>query len=324
MSRVGIEIELLAPQGASRRDLARAWAEPAHGRVATFLHPDSEPSLVPGSPVFHNLTLGFRAVGPQGLIAHVVDDLTLQEDLDRAAAPTPGWWRILTDDPRLLHLVRRHAPADAGPRAALEPVAALFGARVEALPEGVFRVRDPLGQPIAMAAGLPGERERPAEVVTPPLPAQPASLLPALQRLLRPAQDRGFTVPAEAAVHLHLDAAPFRDPRRFAALVETLAGVDLRARLGANPRCRRLGPWPPALMQVVRAPGFRDQTWAQALPRLRALPLTKFCDVNLRGVVHDIPGKPTLEFRCLPGSIEPEAIVEQFLAVSALLPSRQM
>ena len=107
LPRVGIELELMAPRGRDRAQLARLLAGP-EGRVSPFLHPDSEPSLVPGQPIFENLTLGFRVEDALGRpVAHVVDDLTLQDDLDRRAAPRPGWWRIVGDDRRLLHLVRR-------------------------------------------------------------------------------------------------------------------------------------------------------------------------------------------------------------------------
>ena len=64
--RLGLEIELLAPPGKSRQDLALAIAAAYGGSVVRFFHPQSEPSLVPGTPVFHNLTLGFKVLNADG------------------------------------------------------------------------------------------------------------------------------------------------------------------------------------------------------------------------------------------------------------------
>ncbi|MCK6506847.1 amidoligase family protein [Myxococcota bacterium] len=322
LPRVGVELELLAPPGRTRRDLAQALAGPV-GTVRPFLHPDTEPALVPGRPVFHNLTLGFQALDAAGAErARCVDDLTLQADLDRDARPLPGWWRVVSDDRRLLHLVRRHGRADGGPAEALSPLAALFGVEVEEHEGGLLRVRDPDGAPLALAAPLPGERWRPCELVTPPLPpGSPRALHAALEALLAPARALGFTVPVEAAVHLHLDAAPVRDAAVFADLVLTLHAAlpALKQRLGSNPANRRRGDWPSELIALVREPGFRALPWPVARNRLAALGLSKYCDVNLRNVVHEVPGKPTLEIRILPGSIHAGPVVEGLAAVVALL-----
>jgi len=55
---IGVEIELLAPRGASRRTLAEVYGTPR-----AFFHPQSELSAVPDTPVFENLTLGFEVPG---------------------------------------------------------------------------------------------------------------------------------------------------------------------------------------------------------------------------------------------------------------------
>ena len=91
----GFEIELLAPRGRSRRDLAHKIAQRVGGRIETCFYPQSEPSLVPGLPVFENLVMGFDALDARGeRVALLVDDLTLRDGLDRDAAPKPGWKRI--------------------------------------------------------------------------------------------------------------------------------------------------------------------------------------------------------------------------------------
>ena len=306
--RIGVEIELLAPRGSTRRDLAEALAGPG-GTVTTFFHPQSEPSKVPGTPVFDNLTPGFEAWDAAGaLVARCVDDLTLQADLDRRAPPVPGWIRIVSDDGRLLRLVARRCDADAPLEAVLEPMAALFGTAVEAGPGGMRRVADELGVPVAIAAPLPGERERPCEIVSPPLYGD---LDAALARLLGPARALGFTVPQEAAVHLHFDASPLCRARAVRALVRLWEtwGPTLRALVGVNPRCRRLGGWPPALHAAVEAHDYANLAWSEARARLSEVGLSKYCDLNLKNIAHDVPGKHTIEVRVLPGTREPDDII---------------
>ncbi len=307
---IGVEIELLAPPGSSRRALAEHYARAAGGSVVAFFHPQSELSLVPDTPVFENLTLGFEARDAAGArIARCVDDLTLVDDLDRERPPAPGWFRVVSDDTRLLELVARTGRADAGPLEAVAPVAQLYGTEPEVFPEGMVRVTDRNRSPIAIATPLPGERERPCEIVTPPIARDHAARLDAL---LRPARELGFTIPAEAAVHVHFDSARFRDARAFANLVRLVDArlPELKRAIRTNPRCRRLGGWPRALHDVIGAPDFVDLDWPAAQARLQDVGLTKYCDVNLKNIVHDIPDKPTIEVRVFPGLIDAGPILD--------------
>jgi len=204
--RVGVELELMAPAGRTRRDLAVALAG-AGGLVEPFFHPQSEPSLVEGMTVFETLTLGFRALDSAGRpVASCVDDLTLRDRLDPTAPARPGWYRIVSDDLRLLHLVRRLAEPTEGAHAAVLPTAAVFGTRPTPGPGGMWRVVDEIGSPVCIAAPVPGERERPCEIVTPPIEPD-ANFEATITRLLKTAVSLGFPVPTEAATHLHLDAA---------------------------------------------------------------------------------------------------------------------
>jgi len=84
--RTGFEIELLAPPGSDRQ--ADVIAARAGGHVRRGPHADSRPSPVPGSQ------------------------------------PRPGhrgWYRLVTDDVRLLRLVRRHVDPCAPPTTRPEP-----------------------------------------------------------------------------------------------------------------------------------------------------------------------------------------------------------
>jgi hypothetical protein len=308
--KIGCEIELLAPKGSSRRTLAEHYAKAADGAVRTFFHPQSELSLVPDLPVFENLTLGFEAMDASGhVIACCVDDLTLIDDLDREAESKPGWFRIVSDDRRLLELVMRTGRADASAMEALAPIAALFGTTPEEFPGGILRVADRMRSPIAMASRLPGERERPCEIVTPPIATDHEARLEAL---LGPARELGFTLPVEAATHIHFDGAPLRDARAFRNLVRLVAtwSPALKRLVGTNPRCRRLGGWPDELHEVVEASGFAELDWNAAKERLAEVGLSKYCDVNLKNIVHDMPDKPTIEVRVLPGLRDTKPILD--------------
>src|SRR6185503_15701801 len=109
----------------------------------------------------------------------------------------------------------------------------------------------------------------------------------------------GFTLPAESATHIHFDGAPFRNPRAFrnlVRLVETWSPA-LKALVETNPRCRRLGGWPAELHAIVEARDFGELEWDAAQEQLKEVGLSKYCDVNLKNIVHDIPDKPTIEVR---------------------------
>ncbi len=317
--KVGLEVELLAPAGSSRRVLAQHLAQSLGGQVQVFFHPQSELSLVPGSPVFDNLTPGFKVMDARGdWVASCVDDITLQRDLDRERSPLPGWFRVVSDDLRLLHLVARVGRADAGPLEALTEVATLFGTAPECLPEGMVRVCDEMRAPIAIATPLPGERERPCELITPPLSADHGRQL---ETLLKPARELGFTLAHESATHVHFDGAPLRSARVLRNLVRLLEawGPTLKALVGVNPACCRLGPWPSALRDLVDAPGFTDLDWVAAQTELQALGLSKYCDFNLKNLVHDVPGKPTFEVRVLPGLADTATILAGVALFEAVL-----
>lgn len=317
--RVGFEVELMAPRGRTRRALADAIAAAAAGTVTPFFHPQSEPSKVPGTPIFHNLTPGFEVRGPDGAwIARCVDDLTLQADCRREAPPVPGWFRVVSDDLRLLHLVRRHGRPDGGIDEAVGPVAALFGTAPEPGAHGLWRVADETGAPVCLGAPLPGERERPCELITAPLERDHGAILGAHLELAR---GLGFFPAAEAAVHVHLDAAALSSARAMRALVRLWRAHadEIKRLVRTNPRCVRLGAWPDALLAAVEAPGFAELPWPEAVARLRAAKPTKYVDLNLANHVLGLRDKPTIELRVLPGGDRPEPMIAGALVGEALL-----
>lgn len=308
--RIGVEIELLAPVGLSRLDLALAIADTVDGSVRRFFHPQSEPSLVPGSPVFHNLTLGYEVLdSKQQIVAFCVDDLTLQKDLNRAAKPTSGWYRIVSDDERLLRLISQNTDPDLPLAQVMNTVAGLFGTSPECGSGGMIKVNDRLGCSIAIAAPLPGERERPCELITVPIEVEHASHL---EQLLRTARALQFQVPHEGATHIHFDATALKSAHAIRNLVNIYSThhAILKRLIGTNPNCRRLGLWSEELTKTVNAPNFRKLPWTQAREQLMAANLTKFCDLNLMNFVHEFTDKNTIEVRILPVWLEAEPILQ--------------
>ncbi|MET8152935.1 amidoligase family protein [Actinoplanes sp. NPDC049668] len=312
--RTGFEIELMAPPGHSRRTLAQDLAARCGGQVRPVWHHDSEPSLVPGLGRFLHLTQGFEVRGRDGdPLCTLVDDITLIAGLDRRAAAPAGWFRILSDDPRLLRLLEAQSDPGGALPDALGAAARLWGTAVQRVGD-VYRLDDAAGATIALAAPQGGERERPCEIVTPPLTGDHGA---ALERLLGPARELGFTVPLEAAVHLHLDGAPFRAPHALANVVRLFAywREPLRTLLATNPACRRLAPLPAPLVAAVAGTPSYDELCAAA----EQGGLTKFFDVNLTQLLRDDPVRDTIEIRILPGAIDTAAVLNRAGLVELLL-----
>lgn len=317
--KIGFEIELLAPKGLSRQDLAEAIADRHQGRVERMFHQQVEPSHVPGHPIFENLTLGYRALDSEGRwIAHCVDDLTLQDDLDKSHPPRPGWYRIVSDDARFLQLILCHCNPDHSIDRVLQDLARLFHTTLHRDASGMCRVCDASGQSVAIAAPLPGERERPCELVTAPIAQNHSRHLSAL---LDVAQQLNFAIPSEGATHLHFDATRLCTTQRLKQLVLVFSHwQDTFNRLfRPNPRCRRLGPWPAQLLERVCSPDFERLAWSDACRALGQLPLTKYCDYNLINIVTQNKAKPTLEVRNLPATLDSGWILSVASVIESLL-----
>ncbi|HEY6797466.1 MAG TPA: amidoligase family protein [Kineosporiaceae bacterium] len=315
-SRIGWRIELLAPRGSTRADLAIELARRGGGTVEPIFHSDSEPSLVPGMDHFVHLTQGFRVLDPDDApVCTLVDDVALRADLDRGAGPRPGWYRILSDEPRLIRVVHRLVDPTAPLETVLDPVAEVFGAPAQHV-RGTVKVDDPAGATIAIAAPLSGECERPCAVITPMIDHDHRARL---GHLLAPARDLGFTVPQEAAVQLRVDAEPLRQVHAFANLVRLFSAWRdrLRAGFATNPRCRRLGPLPQALVELAARP--LPSRWEDVARAAARTGLTTSADINLTDLVSGGPGRNTVEIRCLPGSIDADRILAASVLIERLL-----
>ncbi|GAB1646543.1 amidoligase family protein [Krasilnikovia sp. MM14-A1259] len=312
--RTGFEIELMAPAGRSRRSLAEELARRCGGRIRPVWHHDSEPSLVPGLGRFLHLTQGFAVYDrDDALLCTLVDDITLVAGLDPDSPAAPGWFRILSDDHRLLRLLAAQSDPGGTIGTALDATARFWGVTADRV-DDVYRLDDGDGATIALAAPLVGERERPCEIVTPPLVRDHRA---ALEYLLGPARELGFTVPAEAAVHLHVDGGPFRTPYALANLIRLFGHwrAPLRTILQTNPACTRLAPLPEPLITVADNVPSYDELRAVAAD----VRLTKYFDVNLTQLLTGKPVRDTVEIRILPGTNDPAAIMDSAAVVELLL-----
>ena len=308
IDRIGLEFEWLAPKGYSRKTFAQYLQGSIGGSMESFWHPQVEISKVPNTPLFHNLTQGFAVFDRQGKkIAHTVGDLTIQADLDRTEASKIGWQRIVSDDLRILNLIAHHAPSnELIIEDALKPIAQLFGTSLQ-VTDAIARVEDINNASVALGTGLPGERERVCEVVSGIL-EHPTKA--DIQRLLTPAQKLNFSIPKESATHIHFCARPLQQPLIFQRLIfffHTYRQV-LRGLCQTNSNCIRLGNWDPALLKTVRQADFTQQTWQEAQESLKKIPLSKYCDFNIKNTVFAFPRKNTFEVRILPGMMELDPI----------------
>ena len=200
----------------------------------------------------------------------------------------PGWYRIVSDDRRLLELVRQQCDPETSLQEVLKPIAYLFDTQPEYGQGVMVKVVDINGSLIAISTPLPGERERPCEIITPPLQK---NYLDSLANLLNPAVNLGFTVPQEGAIHIHFDAAALASTRVFCNLVNILwtHGSNLRYLVKTNLNCQRLGNLPESLFELVSDVSFQQLSWSQAKIQLTKLPLSKYCDFNLKNLVYSLP-----------------------------------
>ena len=318
--KVGLELELLAPADKSRESLANEIARSCDGRVKRIFYPQSEFALLDDATVFENLTLGFAVENKAGeLLAKCVDDLTLVDDLDPKKKTLVGWYRILSDDQRFLSIVERHCDATGDQLSVLKPLADIFGVNLELVnDEPLTRVSDHHGTSVAMAAPLPGERHRPCELITTPMMTEREYQV---RHYLSLAKSLSFTVPKEAAIHIHFDGERLQSGAVMKTLIDVFGHYrsDLRALIGTNPNCRRLGDWPKAIYRLASSADFTTLDWPQAVKKLREAEPVKFCDFNISNLLAKDTEKNTFEVRIIPGSMDAGFILRSIRLFESML-----
>jgi hypothetical protein len=322
-SRTGYELELLAPRGKSRLDLALALADRVGGRVRYGLKYQSEGRHGDGRPVC-DLSPAFAVVDGEGVVlCTLVDDVTLKAELDKEAPTATGYYRVVIDELRLALWAESRCWSDeAGADAVLAGYAETFaGTLGEAGGEGAKHAEhrvllDRWGHALAVVATYPGERERACEVVTRPLARGEREAV--VGTILEVAKALDFGLPEESALHLHLDADPWRAQARLRQLVQDYSAARhvLYEELRPNPGAKRLGPFRPSVVRAAATPADDDESYREAL---LSAGVTKYSDINLLGIVRRRPRQPTLEFRCLRMSMDASEIFEMTDAVEGFL-----
>lgn len=315
-SRTGLELELLAPRGRSRVDLARVLADGLGARLEFGLKYYSEGErFEDGRPVCR-LTPAVRVREADGVLVTLVDDNTIREELDANAAPDA--FVVVMDDVRLAKWVEEKSwSTEPGPAATLRELVITFDGTLTDAGNGP-EATDRYGHPLARIGPLGAERSRVAELVTRPLRREEREKI--VTQLLTAASTLGFTIPAEAALHLHLDRAPWMTTPALRRLVLGYAAQRerLREEWKPNPRCRKLGPFPEAVVRVARE-ASDDLSFDIFATALKLAGVEKGLDLNLLGIVERVPLHPTLEVRALPMSLEPAEVLRSIQAVETAL-----
>jgi hypothetical protein len=197
------------------------------------------------------------------------------------------------------------------------PVARIFGTEHENK-QGMIRISDKAGSPIAMLAPLSGERERPFEIVLAPIQCD---LDDKLTVILTQANALGFTLASEAATHFHFDASRLLSGRVIARLIGFFHhySSQLRIRFNTNPLNRRLGAMPKTLVELSSNEQFIDADWNVAHQMLKNCEQSKFQEINFLNIAKENLEKHTLEVRMIGPSMDVEWLVTQFFYVEKVL-----
>lgn len=298
--RMGLELELLTPLGADRDDAARAFADRVGGLVLYGFKHRVDGEVAPGRPRCW-LTPACRVVDRYGVdVAWVVDDPTV-----RAGDGPPGTRPVVVaDDTRLSTLAARVSWSSSSE---LEHRLDGFRSTFDGSWHG-RRLLDRNGEILLATSLEPLSHARACEFVSAVLDDDDA-VDEFVGHVVAVAADVGCVVPDTAALHVHLDAAPFQDVNRLANLI---TGWNSRRehhleRLRTNRRCLKLGAFPDHVVKVAsgRARIADFTTFAVALSMAG---VKKDLDLNLKGVIDRHPAQPTLEIRCLPMSLDAAAI----------------
>ena len=318
----GYEIELMAPKGKSRCDLAKSMAHRLRGRFEPIFYPQSEKWEKGLTSAFETLTPGFRIVDHSGrTFGLLVDDITLRHDLNKDAAETPGWYRILSPLKENIRVARSLCDPSASLEGSLQSIAERLGTAVQVGQNHLHFVNDKEGNTLFFALPVVGERERACEFISCPLGGTWEFVEKYLQLVLDCAHELGFFVPKESATHVHFDGSALKN----SVIVRKLAmnwmeeGISLKERSDTNPNCTRLGSWPQAFLNFIAEPGFEKLDWSDAAQGIRDSGIVKWCDLNLLNLVDPESEKCTVEFRYLKTSFRASEIIARSKECEQLL-----
>ena len=303
----GFELELIAPPGQSRKDLAQALARRCNGTVRcgmkmlTLTIDDRGDWL--GSC---ELVPAYRVIDSQGRLRfQLEDDFSINAELDVAAAPSQEAWRLTCDDSRLAGLAERQVSGDSEAEV-LQNFLLLFSAHLDpplADHPGLRPIVDSYGHLVAVHGRYGKERERVCEVVTRPL--HPEERREVLESVIEEANALGFGPAKEGSVHVHYDAEPWRDPGTLCHLIQRWSSerTELLAKLEPNPATPQWRGGFSSEVQAVADQGA-DLPFTTLATNLLKAGLKKRSDLNLLGIARPGHRQATLETRVLPMSLD--------------------
>ncbi len=323
-ARLGLELEYVCTRG-DRFDLAADLAAHVGGGFRLGLK-----HIVDAVDERPRCTLTQRAIvvdAAQQWVCDVVDDVTLAPSAETLAR-TGLVGSFVCDDVRIAKWWESRANLrwrddfdddDARVAALWVPLLMAMEGEVE-LVDDRQRGIDRWGQVWAVVSPQPASRLGVAEVVLAP---QTRAALPALLQTVVSATTGCTVLAPTSALHVHLDAAPFRESRRLARLIVNWnAQRDALWRaLRTNTACTRLGPFPAAAERVAQQvlSSSQETPFAVFAAALRMAGCHKAQDINLTGVLETHPVQPTLEVRCLPMSLDVEGLLASVDAACAAI-----
>ena len=277
------------------------------GKVSPIFHRDSD--YRPGgdaTKAYYCLTRGFVLDSPSGLTLSFVNDMTISTELDLGDETETDWFHVLSDDSRLLELVRHHCDPSQSPDGILAPLAALFHTEIQQQGR-LFRVIDNQGSLIALSHSFFCDRKRICELVTSPLCSNHKGVL---EMLVQEALRAGCTVPAEAAFHIHFEGATLCSTSHILRLIRCffIWGPTLKRILPPNPHCRRLGDYPQGVIEYAFERANETCSWEETKTALKDLGLNKYCDFNLVNLLRGDNTKLTVEIRAIPMILDADAL----------------
>lgn len=151
---------------------------------------------------------------------------------------------------------------------------------------------------------LPGG-ERVAEVVTAPLLRGDLPVLAEAVALIRDVD--GVEIPPTAALHVHLDGAPFLEARALMRLIDLYAAreADLIERVRMPSGLRRAQPLPPALRAALR----EDLAVAEVQAVIRAHVHGRSHALNVYNLAAGEPDKLTVELKIAGSTLDPAQVI---------------
>lgn len=330
---VGVELEYIAGAYQNRYSLGEHLREFLQNKNASldipyrdlpinsFFNLSSEPDSL-GKKTYHSLERGVMVGRYDQFFAKMVDDITISDGLPKEKSHELDWYRVVSDDVRIITLLSKLLDANATIDQVLSPLSNLIGAEVVVKSDASqsIYIADKRGE--TYAAALPGliGRSRVAEIISPVLNTKHLSLEKWLAIILGFADLNSLNIAGEAALHMHFDGSRLQSPEVFKRLFDfcDFSSKVLRDILPPNSKCIRLGTFSDFSKELSKDLS-KAHSWGQVCDLVKRYPIGKFYDFNLWNLIVSDPEKCTFEVRMLPPVYREDFIVLAYKVFSTAL-----